>query len=84
MHPRFGCRYLDNVRRFLDYTFHTKLTSNSIRGENQFKNWFIYFLIAFVVSTLLAEIFYLNKALALFNTAMVTPTYYVSEKGAAL
>jgi len=49
----------------------------SIRGDNQFKNWFIYFLLAFVVSTLLAEVFYLNKALALFNTAMVTPTYYV-------
>lgn len=49
----------------------------TIRGENQFKNWFIYFLIVFVISTLLAEIFYLNKALALFNTAMVTPTYYV-------
>ncbi|PVG00385.1 DUF803-domain-containing protein [Serendipita vermifera] len=50
----------------------------TIRGQNQFKNWFIYFLLAFVVSTLLAEIFYLNKALALFNTAMVTPTYYVT------
>ncbi|KAG0707045.1 magnesium transporter NIPA-domain-containing protein [Suillus ampliporus] len=42
-----------------------------------FKNWFIYFLIAFVVITLLTEIYYLNIALALFNTAMVTPTYYV-------
>ncbi|KAG8818352.1 hypothetical protein FRC17_010869 [Serendipita sp. 399] len=50
----------------------------TIRGENQFKNWFIYFLIIFVITTLLAEIFYLNKALALFNTAMVTPTYYVT------
>ncbi|KAH7107938.1 DUF803-domain-containing protein [Auriculariales sp. MPI-PUGE-AT-0066] len=49
----------------------------SIRGQNQFKNWFIYFLLAFVACTLLTEIFYLNKALALFNTAMVTPTYYV-------
>ncbi|KAH8118979.1 DUF803-domain-containing protein [Phellopilus nigrolimitatus] len=49
----------------------------SIRGENQFKNWFIYFLMFFVVCTLLTEIYYLNVALALFNTAMVTPTYYV-------
>ncbi|KAL9934214.1 hypothetical protein V8E36_006670 [Tilletia maclaganii] len=49
----------------------------SIRGENQFKNWFIYILLAFVVCTLLIEINYLNKALELFNTAMVTPTYYV-------
>lgn len=50
----------------------------SIRGENQFKNWFIYFLLIFVVITLLTEIYYLNVALALFNTAMVTPTYYVT------
>jgi len=49
----------------------------TIRGDNQFKNWFIYFLLAFVVWTLLSEIYFLNKALALFNTAMVTPTYYV-------
>ncbi|KAF8759983.1 hypothetical protein RHS01_01368 [Rhizoctonia solani] len=42
----------------------------SIRGENQFKNWFIYFLLVFVVVTLLTEIYYLNIALALFNTAM--------------
>jgi len=49
----------------------------SIRGDNQFKNWFIYFLLAFVIWTLLSEIYFLNKALALFNTAMVTPTYYV-------
>jgi len=50
----------------------------TIRGENQFKNWFIYFLLAFVVCTLLTEIYYLNVALAMFNTAMVTPTYYVT------
>ncbi|KAF9787112.1 magnesium transporter NIPA-domain-containing protein, partial [Thelephora terrestris] len=52
----------------------------SIRGDNQFKNWFIYFLIAFVVVTLLTEIYYLNVALALYNTGKttVTPTYYVA------
>lgn len=49
----------------------------SIRGDNQFKHWFIYFLLGFVIITLLTEINYLNKALELFNTAMVTPTYYV-------
>jgi hypothetical protein len=32
-----------------------------------------------VVVTLVSEIFFLNKALALFNTAMVTPTYYVGQ-----
>jgi len=46
-------------------------------GDNQFKFWFIYFLMAFVVITLITEVYYLNVALALFNTAMVTPTYYV-------
>ncbi|KAH7107923.1 DUF803-domain-containing protein [Auriculariales sp. MPI-PUGE-AT-0066] len=49
----------------------------SVRGDNQFKYWFIYFLLGFVVVTLLTEVYYLNLALALFNTAMVTPTYYV-------
>ncbi|KAJ2932255.1 hypothetical protein H1R20_g4813, partial [Candolleomyces eurysporus] len=49
----------------------------SAMGDNQFKYWFIYFLLGFVVITLLTEIYYLNIALALFNTAMVTPTYYV-------
>ncbi|KAJ7646491.1 magnesium transporter NIPA-domain-containing protein [Roridomyces roridus] len=46
-------------------------------GDNQFKHWFIYFLIGFVAITLVTEVYYLNVALALFNTAMVTPTYYV-------
>jgi len=36
----------------------------SIRGQSQFKNWFIYFLIAFVACTLLTEIYYLNKVSA--------------------
>ncbi|CAA7260733.1 unnamed protein product [Cyclocybe aegerita] len=46
-------------------------------GDNQFKYWFMYFLFVFVIVTLLVEVYYLNVALALFNTAMVTPTYYV-------
>ncbi|KAH9932637.1 magnesium transporter NIPA-domain-containing protein [Fomitopsis serialis] len=49
----------------------------SVQGDNQFKHWFTYFLLGFIVVTLVTEVFYLNKALALFNTAMVTPTYYV-------
>ncbi|KAF9506961.1 hypothetical protein BS47DRAFT_1321551 [Hydnum rufescens UP504] len=59
----------------------------SIRGENQFKNWFIYLLMAgigFVAVTLVTEIYFLNMALALFNTAMVTPTYYVIFTGCTL
>ncbi|EJU04478.1 DUF803-domain-containing protein [Dacryopinax primogenitus] len=49
----------------------------SVRGNSQLKQWFFYFLLVFVAMTLLTEIYFLNVALALFNTAMVTPTYYV-------
>ncbi|KAL2005320.1 hypothetical protein VTN00DRAFT_2531 [Thermoascus crustaceus] len=48
-----------------------------IRGEPQYKEWFLYVLFVFVVGTLLTEIIYLNKALNIFNAALVTPTYYV-------
>ncbi|QRW21832.1 Magnesium transporter NIPA [Rhizoctonia solani] len=49
----------------------------SLIGGLSFTYWFIYFLLIFVIITLLTEVYYLNVALALFNTAMVTPTYYV-------
>ncbi|KAL4785190.1 magnesium transporter NIPA-domain-containing protein [Aspergillus varians] len=48
-----------------------------INGKSQFKEWFMYVLLVFVIATLLTEIVYLNKALNLFNAALVTPTYYV-------
>lgn len=47
------------------------------KSENQFTNWFIYVVLGIVIVTLVIEIVYLNKALNLFNTALVTPTYYV-------
>ncbi|GAA5873020.1 hypothetical protein JCM16303_006916 [Sporobolomyces ruberrimus] len=56
----------------------------SIRGDNQVKHWFFWFLLGFVAITLVSEIIYLNKALALFNTAMVTPTYFVLFTSATL
>ncbi|KAI1379531.1 DUF803-domain-containing protein [Hypoxylon crocopeplum] len=46
-------------------------------GTPQFNQWFVYIVLVFVIATLLTEIVYLNKALNLFNAAMVTPTYYV-------
>ncbi|KAK4460884.1 putative NIPA-like protein 1 [Cladorrhinum samala] len=46
-------------------------------GTPQFNQWFLYVLLVFVICTLLTEIIYLNKALNLFNAALVTPTYYV-------
>ncbi|KAG0222127.1 hypothetical protein BGX31_009332 [Mortierella sp. GBA43] len=54
------------------------IVHNISTGEPQFNNWFTYFVIVFMVITLLTEINYLNKALNLFNTAMVTPSYYVT------
>lgn len=51
--------------------------SITYKNENQFNNWFIYVVLGIVIVTLIIEIVYLNKALNLFNTALVTPTYYV-------
>ncbi|KAF2753819.1 DUF803-domain-containing protein [Pseudovirgaria hyperparasitica] len=48
-----------------------------IQGKPQFNQWFLYIVLVFVITTLLTEIIYLNKALNLFNAALVTPTYYV-------
>ncbi|KAI9685843.1 MAG: hypothetical protein M1822_004121 [Bathelium mastoideum] len=48
-----------------------------IAGTPQFNQWFLYVLLVFVIATLLTEIIYLNKALNIFNAALVTPTYYV-------
>ncbi|KAG0268647.1 hypothetical protein DFQ27_006149 [Actinomortierella ambigua] len=50
---------------------------NITTGTPQFNQWFIYVTLAFVIITLVTEINYLNKALNLFNTSMVTPIYYV-------
>ncbi|KAI9811136.1 MAG: hypothetical protein M1827_005587 [Pycnora praestabilis] len=47
------------------------------RGTPQFNHWFTYVLLVFIVCTLVTEIIFLNKALNLFNAALVTPTYYV-------
>ncbi|CCU74269.1 DUF803 domain membrane protein [Blumeria hordei DH14] len=48
-----------------------------IGGTAQFNHWFLYVLFAFVITTLVTEIIYLNVSLNLFNAALVTPTYYV-------
>ena len=51
---------------------------HSFAVENQFKNWFVYLVLILTLVTLAIEIIYLNKALNIFNTAVVTPTYYVT------
>ncbi|KAK4092120.1 non imprinted in Prader-Willi/Angelman syndrome 2 [Purpureocillium lilacinum] len=48
-----------------------------IGGDPQYKHWFLWVLFVFVIGTLLTEIIFLNKALNIFNAAVVTPTYYV-------
>ncbi|KAF8982292.1 hypothetical protein BGZ46_001518 [Entomortierella lignicola] len=47
------------------------IVHNISTGEPQFNQWFTYFVIVFMVITLLTEINYLNKALNLFNTGNV-------------
>ncbi|RKO99425.1 hypothetical protein CXG81DRAFT_14530, partial [Caulochytrium protostelioides] len=46
-------------------------------ATNQFRDWRIYPLILFVILTVVVQINFLNKALNLFSTAIVTPVYYV-------
>ncbi|KAI1166613.1 magnesium transporter NIPA-domain-containing protein [Nemania serpens] len=48
-----------------------------VGGTPQFNQWFLYVLFVFILGTLGTEIVFLNKALNIFNAAMVTPTYYV-------
>jgi hypothetical protein len=60
------------------------IVHNITTGTSQFNHWFIYVTIVFVICTLVTEINYLNKALNLFNTAMVTPVYYVFFTSATL
>ncbi|KAJ3117649.1 hypothetical protein HDU96_006079 [Phlyctochytrium bullatum] len=46
-------------------------------GGNQFLYWEMYLLFGFIIFTVVAQIHFLNKALNLFSTAIVTPVYYV-------
>ncbi|KAJ5637322.1 hypothetical protein N7490_007201 [Penicillium lividum] len=55
-----------------------------IGGAPQYKEWFLWVLLVFVICTLLTEIIFLNKALNIFNAALVTPTYYVMFTSATI
>ncbi|XP_052796456.1 magnesium transporter NIPA2-like [Mya arenaria] len=46
-------------------------------GRNEFDNFLTYVMAAIVIGCSLIELVYLNKSLDTFNTAIVTPTYYV-------
>lgn len=49
----------------------------TFQGNNQFTNWIFYVLLVVVVACILVQLNYLNRALDIFNTAVVTPIYYV-------
>ncbi|KAK7097325.1 magnesium transporter NIPA2-like isoform X2 [Littorina saxatilis] len=49
----------------------------TMRGYNQFTNWMFYVLLTIVILCILIQLNYLNRALDTFNTAVVTPIYYV-------
>lgn len=46
-------------------------------GRNEFKNWLTYVMLGVAAVNIVFQINFLNKALDTFNTAVVTPTYYV-------
>ncbi|XP_067663593.1 magnesium transporter NIPA2-like isoform X1 [Haliotis asinina] len=49
----------------------------TFRGRNEFTNYLTYLLLLVVVICILIQLNYLNRALDTFNTAVVTPIYYV-------
>ncbi|KAL8649689.1 MAG: hypothetical protein Q9226_005472 [Calogaya cf. arnoldii] len=85
--PRYGkksmlvylsiCSLIGGLSVVATQGFGAAITAQARGPIPQFKNWFIYVLLAFVITTLITEIIYLNKALNIFNAALVTPTYYV-------
>lgn len=46
-------------------------------GHNEFTNWLTYVMLGVAAVNIVFQINFLNKALDNFNTAVVTPTYYV-------
>lgn len=46
--------------------------------KDQWNSWFLWVLFIFVVCTLLVEVVFLNKALNIFNTSIITPIYFTS------
>ncbi|VDH96071.1 Hypothetical predicted protein [Mytilus galloprovincialis] len=51
--------------------------TQTIKGDQQFTNWFTYLMFAIVITCILVQLNFLNRALDIFNTAVVTPIYYV-------
>lgn len=49
----------------------------TFKGRNEFTNWLTWVLLLVVVVCILFQLNYLNRALDTYNTAVVTPIYYV-------
>ncbi|KAI9343944.1 magnesium transporter, partial [Obelidium mucronatum] len=87
--PRYGSKYpivyisiCSTVGSFLVVAiqgFGTAAVYSSSHWEtdNQFLYWTTYLLIGFIIFAVISQIHFLNKALNMFSTAIVTPVYYV-------
>ncbi|XP_002001932.3 magnesium transporter NIPA2 [Drosophila mojavensis] len=53
------------------------IRSTIANGSNVFSTWMPWFLIVVTVTFIAIQMNYLNKALDIFNTSIVTPVYYV-------
>jgi hypothetical protein len=49
----------------------------TIHGHSQLKNWMTYACVAVLVICIFVQMNFLNRALDVYNTAVVTPIYYV-------
>ncbi|ORY78641.1 magnesium transporter NIPA-domain-containing protein [Protomyces lactucae-debilis] len=84
--PRYGqthimvyisiCSLIGGISVVCTQGFGASVVSAIGGTPNQWNNWFLWVLFIFVIITLLFEIVYLNKALNIFNTSVVTPIYF--------
>lgn len=70
------CSLVGGVSVVCTQGFGASVVSAISGTPDQWNNWFLYVLFIFVVCTLLIEIIFLNKALNIFNTSVVCPSYY--------
>ncbi|CCG80576.1 Putative uncharacterized protein [Taphrina deformans PYCC 5710] len=84
--PRYGktnvfvyisiCSIIGGISVVCTQGFGASVVSAISGVPDQWNNWFLWVLFIFVVCTLLVEILFLNKALNIFNTSIVTPIYF--------
>lgn len=84
--PRYGktnvfvyisiCSIVGGISVVCTQGFGASVVSAISGVPNQWNNWFLWVLLLLVICTLGVEIVFLNKALNLFNTSVVTPIYF--------